>query len=222
MRNTKGFTLIELLVVIAIIAILAAILFPVFARARAKSWEASCLSNMKQITLGIIMYTQDYDGFYPMKSFPHPEISSGVWRNVYWGYTVDPYIKAGIENPTQWGQPGSVWRCPAMKGDPAWYGGAYSHYAINRRLGLTGDTRKDSEVNYPAQTMLITEGIYMSAAMIAEGRYYGWYESWGFDSGRSGFTRYDHGGRANLGFCDGHAKSGTEGVWRNGEWRVAL
>jgi prepilin-type N-terminal cleavage/methylation domain-containing protein len=57
----RGFTLIELLVVIAIIAILAAILFPVFARAREKARQTSCLSNVKQLSLGMLMYTQDYD-----------------------------------------------------------------------------------------------------------------------------------------------------------------
>ena len=61
----RGFTLIELLVVIAIIAILAAILFPVFARAREKARQTSCLSNVKQIALGILMYAQDYDETLP-------------------------------------------------------------------------------------------------------------------------------------------------------------
>ena len=57
----RGFTLIELLVVIAIIAILAAILFPVFAKAREKARTASCQSNLKQLALGAMMYAQDYD-----------------------------------------------------------------------------------------------------------------------------------------------------------------
>jgi prepilin-type N-terminal cleavage/methylation domain-containing protein/prepilin-type processing-associated H-X9-DG protein len=64
----RAFTLIELLVVIAIIAILAAILFPVFAQARDKARQASCLSNMKQIGTATMLYTQDYDGFYPETS----------------------------------------------------------------------------------------------------------------------------------------------------------
>ena len=66
--SPKAFTLIELLVVIAIIAILAAILFPVFAQARAKARQASCLSNMRQIGTGIMMYTQDYDETLPGNS----------------------------------------------------------------------------------------------------------------------------------------------------------
>jgi prepilin-type N-terminal cleavage/methylation domain-containing protein/prepilin-type processing-associated H-X9-DG protein len=64
--DKSGFTLIELLVVIAIISILAAILFPVFARARENARRASCMSNIKQISLGIMMYVQDYDEHYPL------------------------------------------------------------------------------------------------------------------------------------------------------------
>ncbi|HLK55504.1 MAG TPA: DUF1559 domain-containing protein [Chthonomonadaceae bacterium] len=65
-RNLSAFTLIELLVVIAIIAILAAILFPVFAQAREKARQTSCLSNQKQLSLAVLQYVQDYDELYPM------------------------------------------------------------------------------------------------------------------------------------------------------------
>ena len=65
-HSRRGFTLIELLVVIAIIAILAAILFPVFSRARAKARQAACLSNMKQIALASQMYATDYDEMVPL------------------------------------------------------------------------------------------------------------------------------------------------------------
>src|SRR5690606_32131455 len=65
-KHNKAFTLIELLVVIAIIAILAAILFPVFGRARENARRTSCLSNMKQVGTGILMYNQDYDDRFPI------------------------------------------------------------------------------------------------------------------------------------------------------------
>ncbi len=81
-----GFTLIELLVVIAIIAILAAILFPVFARARDKANQTSCLSNGKQLALGLQMYVQDYDEMIPYASFELPDGNS-VWGKLH------PYTK---------------------------------------------------------------------------------------------------------------------------------
>ena len=74
MHRSKGFTLIELLVVIAIIAILAAILFPVFAQARSKARQAGCLSNMKQLGLAWVMYAQDYD-----ETSPNPGFLGRIW-----------------------------------------------------------------------------------------------------------------------------------------------
>ncbi|MFO8079838.1 MAG: prepilin-type N-terminal cleavage/methylation domain-containing protein, partial [Armatimonadota bacterium] len=70
--HRRGFTLIELLVVIAIIAILAAILFPVFARAREKARQTSCLSNLKQLGLGMQMYAQDYDERFNLSQYQLP------------------------------------------------------------------------------------------------------------------------------------------------------
>jgi len=90
-KTRQAFTLIELLVVIAIIAILAAILFPVFAQAREKARQASCISNFKQGALGIMMYMQDYD-----EAFPVMTAEYGVWTpqpNWAWGQMVFPYIK---------------------------------------------------------------------------------------------------------------------------------
>jgi len=106
----KGFTLIELLVVIAIISILAAILFPVFARARENARRASCMSNLKQIGLGVMMYTQDYDEKYPPAAWnPGVEqtdsampgkrfaISTAVCASGYcvsWMDIIYPYVKS--------------------------------------------------------------------------------------------------------------------------------
>jgi len=95
----RGFTLIELLVVIAIIAILAAILFPVFARAREKARMTSCLSNLKQIGLGMMMYVQDYDETWPsMWCFGDcSDYNNAPWwcREYYGGIPtlLQPYIK---------------------------------------------------------------------------------------------------------------------------------
>src|SRR6266849_10941134 len=86
MRN-RGFTLIELLVVIAIIAMLAAILYPVFAQAREKARQGVCLSNEKQIGTAIMMYAQDYGEMYPIYDY-YPK------EDVYWYDMINPYVKA--------------------------------------------------------------------------------------------------------------------------------
>jgi prepilin-type N-terminal cleavage/methylation domain-containing protein/prepilin-type processing-associated H-X9-DG protein len=94
----RGFTLIELLVVIAIIAILAAILFPVFARAREQARKASCQSNLKQIGLAISMYVQDYDETYPMAYMGYSAVNQDWYgdtstHGAYWYTIFQPYVK---------------------------------------------------------------------------------------------------------------------------------
>ena len=95
-RGTRasGFTLIELLVVIAIIAILAAILFPVFAQAREKARQTTCLSNVKQLGTGLMMYAQDYDETLPLSSFSAvPGQSVNSIQNPKWADVIQPYVK---------------------------------------------------------------------------------------------------------------------------------
>jgi prepilin-type N-terminal cleavage/methylation domain-containing protein/prepilin-type processing-associated H-X9-DG protein len=99
----RAFTLIELLVVIAIIAILAAILFPVFAQARDKARQTSCLSNMKQTALGFMMYKQDYDETFPSAYF-HRNFATGGGAGgyIHWSGMINPYVK-------NWG----MYTCPS-------------------------------------------------------------------------------------------------------------
>ena len=123
-KRAQAFTLVELLVVIAIIALLAAILFPTFSRARENARRSSCLSNMKQIGLGIAQYTQDYDERLP---YSGPKANGGRWAN-----KIGPYLKNT-----------SIFTCPSytdnqsaipgefMKPDLSGWGGNGSTYAIN-------------------------------------------------------------------------------------------
>ncbi len=100
--SRRGFTLIELLVVIAIIAILAAILFPVFAQARESARTISCLSNMKQLGLGVKMYAQDFDEKFPMGTYPGPrnwEVNPDVYGDLGWN---DCFFSAPGEGPRAW------------------------------------------------------------------------------------------------------------------------
>lgn len=126
---SRGFTLIELLVVIAIIAILAAILFPVFAQARAKARQVSCLSNEKQIGLGIMQYTQDYDETAPLFRI----IPDGAWwtsRMMNWKDLIYPYVKSGgrdYNNGQAYTEAGNggVFMCAensaSWSGSPVWW-----------------------------------------------------------------------------------------------------
>ena len=138
----KGFTLIELLVVIAIIAILAAILFPVFARARAKARQASCASNVKQLMLGILMYNQDYDGRLPMV---YNDISG---TRYWWFYRIQPYCKN-----TQ------IFKCPSQT-STRWSSGTWSYAVPMRHIFLEGGATQRSEEDFtrPAEIACLMDG----------------------------------------------------------------
>jgi prepilin-type N-terminal cleavage/methylation domain-containing protein/prepilin-type processing-associated H-X9-DG protein len=147
MRNTsrkRGFTLIELLVVIAIIAILAAILFPVFARARENARRASCQSNLKQIGLGIMQHTQDYDELYPLQS----HLSGGVVYR-FWPVLIQPYVKSY-----------QLFDCPsASMKHPNTTGYVENiSYGINYWVGSRiGAIVSLAELSRPAETIMVAE-----------------------------------------------------------------
>ena len=216
----KGFTLIELLVVIAIIAILAAILFPVFARARENARRASCQSNLKQIGLGMLQYVQDYD-----------EIYSGSFKNspngrIHWGELIYPYTKSS-----------QIYVCPSntslMTNDGlnntttnpnTFKGVSYSYNCIIQPAAI-GSPSGDDAAGTPqalltdvAQTILLTEGnaanagqdnTYQSQLTDINGSFYG--TTWSGNPDQTvttGNRNMDHrhldGG--NILWYDGHVK----------------
>ena len=129
-----GFTLIELLVVIAIIAILAAILFPVFARARAKAQQTSCLSNVKQITLGFMMYVSDWGQKLPAHLDCHAGYGPGpLGVTVAPGFLADPFITYIGNDTRAWPwkimpyvNNRQIFVCPALpKDDTPWWGATW-------------------------------------------------------------------------------------------------
>ncbi len=154
-----GFTLIELLVVIAIISILAAILFPVFGRARENARRSSCTSNLKQIGLGIAQYLQDYDSRFPMSEI---ENGNGPGANLFWTQSVQPYMKSGS---LQFGN-GGVFTCPSFTA-AAGIDNQSLNYGIHGRLaprsgwlppaGENAPTVTDSDVTNPTETLLVGE-----------------------------------------------------------------
>jgi len=106
-RRRAGFTLIELLVVIAIIAILASILFPVFAQAREKARQSSCLSNEKQLGIALMMYVQDADSTYPLCYLYTKTPNNGILTKkpyYHWSAMIAPYTKNN-----------DIWVCPSSR-----------------------------------------------------------------------------------------------------------
>ena len=177
MRN-RGFTLIELLVVIAIIAILAAILFPVFAKAREKARQSSCLSNLKQIATATLMYAQDYDETMPRY------LHSGI--NMTAQTAIQPYMKNE-----------QIWVCPSGSDfyyyywdNPTGTGavtGIKGSYGYNQHLSAY----ILADVERPAETGVWADCQERLVILHENSRYR---------------TVERHNGGGNLAYMDGHAK----------------
>jgi prepilin-type N-terminal cleavage/methylation domain-containing protein/prepilin-type processing-associated H-X9-DG protein len=154
MHRHRGFTLIELLVVIAMIAILAAILFPVFAQTREKARQAQCMSNLKQMGMAFLMYAQDYDDTLPPVGQPASE--KGKPCSMLIGELLRPYQRAN-----------DVWRC--LTNRKAW--GAYQVWAQTLRFGPCSAERwqQETEISFVANVAVVAFG--RSAVSLAEIEY---------------------------------------------------
>lgn len=166
LRRTWAFTLIELLVVIAIIAILAAILFPVFAKAKMSAKKTTNVSNLRQIGMGLMMYTADYDGTYPMMSSPSSQVPRTRWPDYIYPYVKNEPIFTSPLAPEE--MKGKAFaHSPDVK-----YGGyGYNYqYFGNSRFPWTAI---ESMIEYPSKTLVIsdTQGVRDDAGALTGGQY---------------------------------------------------
>lgn len=241
MRHSHGFTLIELLVVIAIIAILAAILFPVFARAREKARQASCTSNLRQLVMANIQYASDNDGYYVLGA---PDIYEGFGGRRRWhGVRRGPSVGEGVFQP----ELGPLWpyvksaeikECPSFrdyikKGDgsvndfEAGCGGyGYNNEFIGSpawRLGWSGavPAANESELQDPAGTFMFCDCAFLQFYPRTIAIEYSFMEppywsfialNWGVYFRPVPSIHFRHNGMANFAFVDGHVKALPRGV----------
>ena len=221
MRNLRrnGFTLIELLVVIAIIALLAAILFPVFAQAREKARQASCASNEKQIGLAMLQYVQDADEAMPCSYYGDKTLPSDNGSNYKWMDAVYPYVKNQ-----------QVFTCPSdTQSLPYRYRGGvnYGSYGLNGAYGNAGDAQTPprsttaylitvSQLAAPATTVWVTDNNNAGSAANPGGSQGFFWTDWtknptitNSQPRQLNNIAERHIGHVNVLYCDGHTKAVT-------------
>ncbi|NLO73792.1 MAG: DUF1559 domain-containing protein [candidate division WS1 bacterium] len=217
-NSRRGFTLIELLVVIAIIAILAAILFPVFARAREKATQTSCLANVKQLGLAMLMYAHDYDDMLP----PGDYYTGAAWDQEWaWDFFVDYSVypatwKLGFIGPYTQNEQLAV--CPSLIGANA-FGRPSSGYAYNAYLAgmgkdaggaYTPPTCMLDRINHPAETVLLADSAAWSSwtsELIQNNILRAPNDPMRAAWGTGPNVHFRHNGSANICYTDGHAKA---------------
>lgn len=192
-RRQRGFTLIELLVVIAIIAILAAILFPVFARARAKARQTACMANLKQLGLSFEMYAQDHDEMLPIWGYGNKdEPENGPAQGFYsWDTVLEPYLKNQ-----------QILKCPDNPYDREARGYAMTRYTgdlygvdIAMHMAMTP---------LPAETVLLGEKGDKLPGQLGDAAMEAFFQS--HNAGEDVKKDMFHNGGKNFLFLDGHVK----------------
>ena len=188
----KGFTLIELLVVIAIIAILAAILFPVFAKARGKARQSTCASNLKQLGIAFMNYMQDYDEMIPYSYLPG--------AGYPWFRQIPPYINNS--NAAHWDKLG-VTRCPSDIDYKDQVNGSPSLHACSYAMNSSLSNKALAKVAAPSDTLLLVDAIHTTSSII-----YAVYGPWGAAGNNyyAGIAQTRHSDGCNIAYLDGHVK----------------
>jgi prepilin-type N-terminal cleavage/methylation domain-containing protein/prepilin-type processing-associated H-X9-DG protein len=209
----RGFTLIELLVVIAIIAILAAILFPVFARARENARKSSCQSNVKQIAMAMLQYVQDYDERFPC----YASGSATVDPWVFWPHQLQAYIKNWM-----------VYRCPSSRyheKDFPYHGMTYPirpNYCFANQLWQQSSVTL-AQIERPAEKYLCFDSNHpalgdtravMTAAQCSQ-----W--TCGANVSETHQWLLPHMDGSTIGFIDGHVKwEAGDAIYKNIDWKL--